>query len=138
MPRYGKCLKVCCMYNNIANIFKLGLHQVPRSKEMSGLRNSFAGLHPETTGRNIQRRYIRQTRTHGATANMRGDFFSPRRNDYVATPAARGFGVPTTQFPRSQRRYRAHAYMPALLIPRGDIEILVCQTHCDRPNGSNC
>ena len=40
------------MYNNIVNIFKLGLHQVPRSKEMSGLRNSFAGLHPETTGRN--------------------------------------------------------------------------------------
>ena len=40
------------------------------------------------TGRNIQRRYIRQTRTHGATANLRGDFFSPRRNDYVATPAA--------------------------------------------------
>ena len=55
-------------------------------------------------------RRVYSTTIHGVTANMWGDFFSPRRNDYVATPAARGFGAPTTQFPRSQRRYRAHAY----------------------------
>ena len=62
------------MYNNIANIFKLGLHQVPRSKEMSGLRNSFSGLHSETTGRNIQRLqvYIRQIRTVSVTAVTSG------------------------------------------------------------------
>ena len=83
---------------------------------MSGLRNSYVNEFPGTGN---QRGFTNSTRSHGATANMRGEFHSPRRNDFVATPATRGNFTPTAAFPRSQRRYRAHHDARSAPISRG-------------------
>ena len=76
---------------------------------MSGLRYNIGNS--EFHGIDNPRGSVRNTRSNGATANMRGGLFSPGRNDFVATPAERansGF-TPTARFPRSRSQFRTQA-----------------------------
>ena len=84
---------------------------------MSGLRYNIG--ESEFRGNDNPRGSVRNIKTNGVITNVCGGLFSPRRNDFVATPATRGNFTPTAAFPRSQRRYRAHHDARSAPISRG-------------------